>query len=72
MKKKLKKKAGKKKIKNGPKVLKKAEVVDGKGVDRPIPSVPMDKEALRWKKYDEEDSTGEEKRWKIFFSDRGD
>ena len=62
------KKAGKK-IKNGPKGLKKAEVVDGKGVDRPIPSVPMDKEALRWKKYDEKTAPAR-KKVEIFFSDR--
>lgn len=62
------KKAGKK-IKNGEKVLKKAEVVDGKGIDRPIPSVPMDEEALRWKKYDEKTAPAR-KKVEIFFSDR--
>lgn len=62
------KKAGNK-IKNGPKVLKKAEVVDGKGIDRPIPSVPMDEEALRWKKYDEKTAPSR-KKVEIFFSDR--
>lgn len=62
------KKAGKK-IKNGPKVLKKAEVVDGKGIDRPIPSVPMNEEALRWKKYDEKTAPAR-KKVEIFFLDR--